>query len=74
MVRLIRSVNQKTSMRQFNVDFMDWGTYCHAMLNRTNHTDTWNRLAQADCLIGGVDTSLSYLYVTLLKIIPLLII
>ena len=65
MVQLICSVNQKTRMHQFTVDFMDWETYCHVMLNRTDHANAWNRLAQADCLIAGVDTLLSYMYVIL---------
>jgi hypothetical protein len=42
---------------------MNWNTFVEAMPDPTHNHDTWDRMAQADCLIGGIDHSLSYMYV-----------
>jgi len=63
MVRLMRSKNHTSKTNQFILDFMDWDTFFQAMLNRNEHSNTWNRMAQADCIIGGIDTSISYMCV-----------
>lgn len=65
MVRLMRSQNSSSKTNQFVVDFLDWETFFQAMMNRQAHSNTWKRMAQADCIIGGVDTSISYMYVNL---------
>ncbi len=63
MICLARSVNATNGHRQFNVHYMKWETFLQALLNPQNHQGAWDTLKQADCLIGGVDTSISYLYV-----------
>lgn len=60
MVRLMRSMNPSNTHR-FKLDFMRWETFRHAMLDNQHNTPTWNRMINADCLIGGIDTSLSYM-------------
>lgn len=66
MVRLMRSQNHYSKSNQFVVKFMDWDTFFNAMMDRRTHTEVWNQMAQADCIIGGVDTSISYMYVTVM--------
>jgi|HubBroStandDraft_3_1064219.scaffolds.fasta_scaffold01257_2 hypothetical protein len=73
MVRLMRSQNHSTKTNQFVMKFLDWETFFQAMLDRPNHTSTWNVMAKADCIIGGVDTSISYMYVNIVTCISLLI-
>jgi hypothetical protein len=62
----MRYKNQNTGEKQFIVDFMNWNTFLDAILERTHHQETWDAMAQADCMIGGLDYSLSYMYVKLL--------
>jgi hypothetical protein len=59
----MRSKNQNTGTHQFTVDFMNWNTFVEAMLDETHHQNTWDAMALADCMIGGIDYSLSYMYV-----------
>jgi hypothetical protein len=63
MVRLLRATHGTNGSHLFTVDFMDWDTFRNAMLKCDENRDTWRRMTNADCLIGGIDTSLSYLYV-----------
>jgi hypothetical protein len=62
MVRLMRSMNPNNTNR-FKLDFMQWDTFRDAMLDHQYNTQTWLQIIEADCLIGGIDTSLSYMYV-----------
>jgi hypothetical protein len=61
MVRLLREVSDKTKLNLFVVDFIPWQSFLHAMLDRRGNLDLWTRISQADCLIGGVDPSISYM-------------
>jgi len=63
MVRLLCATHKNDGSHLFMVDFMDWDTFCNAMVKPHQNHDTWRRMAGADCLIGGIDTSLSYMYV-----------
>jgi hypothetical protein len=61
MVRLLREVSDNTKLNLFMVEFIPWKSFLNAMLDRKGNSDLWTRMSQADCLIGGVDTSISYL-------------
>ena len=73
MVQLMQSQNSSSKTNHFVVDFLDWETFFHAMMDRQAHSSTWKRMAQADCIIGGVDISISYMYVNLVIFLSLLI-
>jgi hypothetical protein len=45
----------------FNVVFMTWKTFFKAMMDPEKHSGVLTNLAQADCVIGGVDRSTAYL-------------
>jgi hypothetical protein len=61
MVRLLREVSDNTKLKLFTVDFIPWKSFLDAMLDRKGNVELWTRMSQADCFIGGVDTSISYL-------------
>ncbi|KAF8126193.1 hypothetical protein EV363DRAFT_1453206 [Boletus edulis] len=47
----------------FDVQFMPWQDFRAIVLNPTDHTEGWNRLAMVDCIIGGIDYSVDHSYV-----------
>jgi hypothetical protein len=64
MIRLMRAINPSTKGHLFDVTFLDWRSFCDALINVENkqeHISTWQRISQSDCVIGGVDPTLSYL-------------
>jgi hypothetical protein len=57
----MRATNPENGNKMFTIDFMSWDDFLNGMLNYQDRKETWVRLSNADCLIGGVDTSISYL-------------
>jgi hypothetical protein len=47
--------------KRFNVTFIPWKHFLDAMLNPETHGNMLVTLAQADCVIGGVDVSTAYM-------------
>ena len=47
--------------KRFNLSFMSWKTFLEAMLDPGMHGSTLATLANADCVIGGVDVSTAYM-------------
>ena len=61
MIRLARAKNINTGDTLFVVEYMSWSDFRNAMVEDLKNKRIWERFAQADCLVGGVDISLSYL-------------
>lgn len=61
MLNLVRSVEKTNKRNRFAVKFMAWDLFREAMLNRKENQSIWDMLTQMDCLIGGVDISISYM-------------
>jgi hypothetical protein len=61
MIRLARAKNINTGDKLFVVEYMSWSDFRNAMVEDLKNKRIWERFAQADCLVGGVDISLSYL-------------
>jgi hypothetical protein len=61
MIRLAHAKNIDTGDNLFVVEYMSWSDFWNAMVADPQNKPIWERFAQADCLIGGVDISLSYL-------------
>jgi hypothetical protein len=61
MVRLARMRHPGTDIPMFQVEFMTWNTFREAMLNDVFDPAVWTTFARAHCVVGGVDTTLSYL-------------
>jgi hypothetical protein len=47
--------------KRLNVSFMSWKMFLEAMLAPEAHGSTLAMLANADCIIGGVDVSTAYM-------------
>jgi hypothetical protein len=50
-----------TGQQRFKVKYMPWSTFHKAMLQPQNEKNTWDCLASADCIFGGVDKGISYM-------------
>jgi len=61
MLNLHRCVDPKSQQKLFFVEFMTWDRFLSAMLYRSDNQVTWDILSQMDCLIGGIDMTISYL-------------
>lgn len=66
MIRLQRYMHQDTRRHRFSIVYLPWEKFLKIMLDPGSGKETWMLLREADYLIGGVDTSLSYLCVFLL--------
>jgi hypothetical protein len=47
--------------RRFNVKYIFWPEFLHTILRYQDKGDSWQKLASADCLFGGVDMGMSYM-------------
>jgi hypothetical protein len=61
MIRLAHTKDISTGEELFVVKYMTWSDFRYAMIEDPQNLQLWQQLAQADCIIGGVDVSLSYL-------------
>jgi hypothetical protein len=50
-----------TGLKLFDVTYVRWVHFRDAMVDQSYSGTFWYKAAKADCLIGGVDISLSYL-------------
>lgn len=48
--------------RRFNVKFMKWEEYRNIILSGST-TEEWNTLSRYDCVFGGNNLDMNYLYV-----------
>jgi hypothetical protein len=46
---------------RFNIEFMVWETFFHAIMYPGNHSELLRHISEADLVIGGIDMSMSYL-------------
>jgi hypothetical protein len=61
MICLGRMVYPTTGLKLFDVTYVRWVHFRDAMVDQSYSGTFWYKAAKADCLIGGVDISLSYL-------------
>jgi hypothetical protein len=61
MVRFMRAVDPVTGSHLFKIDFIPWKDFFKAMVDASGNMKIWSMLLEADCLIGGIDKSISYL-------------
>jgi hypothetical protein len=61
MIRLMRLIDGATKQKKFNVHFLTWDSFFNAMVGNEGHQDILQSLFQVDCIIGGVDMTVSYL-------------
>lgn len=61
MVRLSRTACKITGKNLFSVEYVNWEDFRDALIDKDYDGKFWVKVAMADCLIGGVDISLSYL-------------
>ena len=47
--------------RRFNVSYITWRNFFDVIMEPDQHGDIMDIVANADCVIGGVDTTTSYM-------------
>jgi hypothetical protein len=60
MIRLMR-VRDRSNQPLFEVLFVPWSDFLEAILQPSSTHEFWTLISSADCLIGGIDTTLSYM-------------
>jgi hypothetical protein len=50
-----------SAIRRFNVEYMFWPEFAHAMVNSSGSNITWKKFKSTDCVFGGVDMGMSYM-------------
>ena len=64
LILYIRKISDKDdSGRGFDVSFMGWEEYKKILLSGPNAINDWKRLIEYDCIIGGIDLNMGYLWV-----------
>jgi hypothetical protein len=56
--------DNQDSGKALQVSYMIWKDFFDAIMDPKAHEETWNIFRGVDCLIGGVDMAMSYLYMT----------
>lgn len=55
-------------MKGFKIEFMTWNDYRDIILSGPGR-DEWRALYNYDCIIGGIDLDMGYLYVGIISLI-----
>jgi hypothetical protein len=54
---------EDTSKPRFEISYMAWPVFFAALNDPRTHRETWAMFASMDCVIGGIDLEVPYMYV-----------
>lgn len=58
---LSRWTHTTNKNKSFNVEYLQWNTFLAVLMDPENHGSVLSMIGKADCVIGGVDKSTSYM-------------